>query len=107
MRTIRVEMTEVELEQFREFQRKEKSNRQVRSNSPPDIPQENRVYLWRMCQDSIMTSGNNSNAVIIKGKKEAEYIARQLEIRYNQKFYLEEFIPPKDFDYKKYKKNNL
>jgi hypothetical protein len=53
-----------------------------------------RVYIMRITSDSIMVSGNSELAHVIKGKKEAEYIARQLEKRHGRKFYIEECEKP-------------
>jgi hypothetical protein len=53
---------------------------------------ERRIYVLDIKADSIMTSGSGVRAYIIKGKKEAEYICRQLERKYGKKFYMEETV---------------
>lgn len=89
MKTTQVEMT---LDELREFQNYMKTKRKKKQVSCEDIPSGQRRYVWKITKDTIM-SGDDTQVLIIKGKKEAGYIVRQLESRYKHKFYLEEVSP--------------
>ena len=84
-----IELDETDLRKLESFVRRLENEKKQRI-AKETVPKEQRVYVMDIRIDSIMTSRADSLAQKIKGKKEAEYIARQLSQRHGRKFYIEE-----------------
>lgn len=96
---VQIEMTADELHEYRAWQRKRGKAKQ--HEAPQEVPQGERVYIWKATGRGIMTSGDGSRAMVIRSRKEAEYVAHQLGLKYGKKMYLEEATVA---EYEKYKK---
>jgi hypothetical protein len=49
-----------------------------------------RIYVVNISADGLMVSGSEALGLTVKGRKECEYLCRQLERRYGKKFYFQE-----------------
>ena len=90
-----VELGASEMLQLEAFARKLARQRKAKMESEAKaVPEGKRVYVLDIKQDSIMTDYCGKHALIVKGKKEAEYIIKQLERKFGKKFYMEETARP-------------
>jgi uncharacterized Fe-S cluster-containing protein len=85
------ELDDVDMRKLEAFARKLEREKKAKA-AQEAVPPEKRVYVMDIKIDSIMTSRSGALGMKIKGKKECEYLLRQLERRYGRKFYMEEVL---------------
>jgi hypothetical protein len=92
-----IELDEADIEKMKSFAYNLANKKKAKQK--PEVPQEKRIYVLNILDTdyAIMVSKCGDNSYIIKGKKEAEYICRQLEKAKGHKFYIEECEKPKNY----------
>ena len=90
-----VELGASEMLQLEAFARKLARQRKAKMESEAKaVPEGKRVYVLDYNTGGLMTSGCGANAMIVKGKKNAEYLCREMERKFGKKFYMEETARP-------------